>query len=307
VESSSTFYNIYASNSNDEDFSSGVFGGEFGATQVNIGVYGVAASPIGFGSYFEGYDPSATGTDLVLVGPTGSWADTGGKDGQALLATADNGTSIWAINNSSTYSTTNFQNLAPDPGSLVFETFGPSLHGCNIDIDGNHTCTGKIGNAVPVGNAGKQVALYGVAAAENWFEDAGSGQLTSGAAVIHLETVFAQTVNTGVDYHVFLTPNGDCKGLYVSQKTATSFEVHELGGGTSNIAFDWRIMAKRAGFETVRLEDKTPNPAAMQRLKRRPAGTHGPSPDDVRKAHMARMAELRNKAGANTTVNPAVR
>lgn len=74
---------------------------------------------------------------------------------------------------------------------------------------------------------------------------------------MNLEPVFGQTVNTEMDYHVFLTPNGDCKGLYVSQKTPTSFEVRELGGGTSSIAFDYRIMAKRKGYESVRLADKT--------------------------------------------------
>ncbi len=30
-----------------------------------------------------------------------------------------------------------------------------------------------------------------------------------------------------------------------------------MGGGTSNIAFDYRIMAKRKGYENVRLADKT--------------------------------------------------
>jgi hypothetical protein len=64
-------------------------------------------------------------------------------------------------------------------------------------------------------------------------------------------------VNTGVEYHVFLTANGDCKGLYVSQKSATSFEVRELGGGNSSIAFDYRIMAKRTGYEKNRMEDVT--------------------------------------------------
>jgi hypothetical protein len=64
-------------------------------------------------------------------------------------------------------------------------------------------------------------------------------------------------VNLGVEYHVFLTPNGDCKGLYVSQKSATSFEVHELGGGNSSVAFDYRIMAKRSGYENARLADVT--------------------------------------------------
>ena len=42
------------------------------------------------------------------------------------------------------------------------------------------------------------------------------------AAVINLEPEFAQTVNTEQNYHVYLTPNGDCKGLYISRKTPTS-------------------------------------------------------------------------------------
>jgi len=92
---------------------------------------------------------------------------------------------------------------------------------------------------------------------KNWSEDAGSGQLSDGVAVIQLEPVFAQTVNTGVGYHVFLTPNGDCKGLYVTNKTADSFEVRELGGGKANVSFDYRIMARRKGYEDIRLADKT--------------------------------------------------
>jgi len=134
-----------------------------------------------------------------------------------------------------------------------------------------------------------------VQAAENWFEDAGSGQLSNGSAVVRLDAIFAETVNTGVEYHVFLTPNGDCKGLYVNQKSATSFEVHELGGGTSNIAFDYRIMAKRRGFETARLEDRTAT-FAVHGPNRRPPGVRGPNPDDVRKAHQARVDEVRRVA-----------
>ena len=42
---------------------------------------------------------------------------------------------------------------------------------------------------------------------ENWFEDFGSGSLTNGAVTIKLDPTFAQTVNTGTEYHVFLTPN----------------------------------------------------------------------------------------------------
>ena len=43
----------------------------------------------------------------------------------------------------------------------------------------------------------------------------------------------------------------------MAQKSPTSFVVRELGGGAANIAFDYRIMAKRKGFEQIRLADKT--------------------------------------------------
>jgi hypothetical protein len=64
-------------------------------------------------------------------------------------------------------------------------------------------------------------------------------------------------VNAGSDYHVFLTPKGECRGLYISKESATGFEVHELGGGRSNVAFDYRVVALRRGYENVRLEDQT--------------------------------------------------
>jgi hypothetical protein len=100
-------------------------------------------------------------------------------------------------------------------------------------------------------------ALYAIESPQNWFEDFGSGKLSAGSATVRLESTFAQTVNTGVEYHVFLTPRGDSKGLYVTNETAGSFEVHEQGGGRSSIAFDYRIVAERKGFEKIRMEDRT--------------------------------------------------
>jgi len=113
------------------------------------------------------------------------------------------------------------------------------------------------------------VALYAIEGPENWFEDAGTGHLASGVAVVTLEPVFAQTINTSPDYHVFLTPRGDCKGLYVSNTGPSSFEVHELGGGTSSLDFDYRIMAKRKGYEDIRLADHTHDFDRMELMRRR--------------------------------------
>jgi hypothetical protein len=148
-------------------------------------------------------------------------------------------------------------NTAPSNDSGVAFYAGPPDGGCDIDTHGNFSCVGSKSAVVPIDGGSRKVALYAVEAPENWFEDYGLGQLSNGSARIDLEPTFAQTVNTDLDYHVFLTPNGDCKGLYVSQKSPTSFEVHELGSGTSNIAFDYRIIAKRKNYETIRLADYT--------------------------------------------------
>jgi len=96
-----------------------------------------------------------------------------------------------------------------------------------------------------------------VEAPENWFEDAGSGRLSNGMATVSLDLAFAETVNAAIEYHVFLTPQGECEGLYVAKKTPDGFEVRELHNGHSDVSFDYRIIAHRKGYEAVRLADVT--------------------------------------------------
>jgi hypothetical protein len=141
---------------------------------------------------------------------------------------------------------------------LLFDAIGGSVGGeCFIDVSGNLHCTGMITPVVAVKQGSRKAALYAMAAPENWFEDFGSGHLSNGSATVALDPDFAETVNTGVEYHVFLTPNGESKGLYVSQKSPSSFEVRESGGGSSSISFDYRIVAHRKGQESVRMADVT--------------------------------------------------
>jgi hypothetical protein len=108
---------------------------------------------------------------------------------------------------------------------------------------------------------------------QNWFEDFGSGQLSGGASTIALDPAFAETVDANSEYHVFLTPEGECRGLYVSHKTANGFEVDELGGGQSNVAFAYRIVALRRGYKNVRLEDETAMVAKMKDSVPKPPAT----------------------------------
>jgi hypothetical protein len=128
---------------------------------------------------------------------------------------------------------------------------------CTIDSNGHENCPRGFSTLAAVASGARRVALYAMESPQHWFEDFGAGRLENGTAAVALDPTFAQTVNGASDYHVFLTPEGDCRGLYVSRKTASGFEVRELGGGRSTVAFDYRIVALRRGFENVRLEDVT--------------------------------------------------
>ncbi len=127
---------------------------------------------------------------------------------------------------------------------------GPSF---GVYSNGNFGATGTKSAVVPLPD-NRVVLLYAMESPEVWFEDLGSATLKDGVAVITLDPTFALTVNTTVPYHVYVTPAGDCEGLYVTKKTPGSFEVRELRGGRSNTAFEYRVIGKRSGFEDRRLE-----------------------------------------------------
>ena len=234
----------------------GVEGNANAASGTTAGVYGISASSSGVGSFgAAGSSYSSVGAALKGT-PAGVWGDTGNLGTAGVLATAAGNEAVAAYNNATNVAAMFVENQTTNTSAIVFATFSGTGGFCDIFVNGNLTCSGSVGGHGALSD-GREVALYGVQAADNWMEDAGSGQLHNGATLVTLDAAYAQTVNTGVDYHVFLTPNGDCKGLYVAQKSPASFEVHEMGGGASNIAFDYRIMARRKGFENVRLADLT--------------------------------------------------
>jgi hypothetical protein len=95
--------------------------------------------------------------------------------------------------------------------------------------------------------------VYSMESPESWFEDFGSGQLTAGQATVSLEPGFAGIVHADA-YRVFLTARGDSEGLFVADQNSSGFTVREQRSGKSNIAFDYRVVAKRADIAGARLE-----------------------------------------------------
>jgi hypothetical protein len=244
-----------------------VFGAVAGGG-AKIGVYGSATGTTGSG--VEGQSPyngvlgeasGASNTSTLFGGSPGVWGDTGGRAESGfvgVVGTADDNSAGNFFNNSPQATLFVGNNSTANSTDLVLAAKGDNTGGlCTIDVSGNLTCNGTITGSIKVDGGTRNVALYAMQSPENWFEDAGSGQLSNGSARIELDPTFAQTVNAGVEYHVFLTPKGDSEGLYVSKETPQGFEVHEQRGGYSNIAFDYRIMAKRVGYEKVRLADLT--------------------------------------------------
>jgi hypothetical protein len=272
LASSGVTYGVNGVNNATNFFAAGVEGDSFATRGPTLGTVGTAASPTGTGVWGLGFARSNTGKGIGCC-PVGVWGDTGSNGGGAagLVGTADDGQGLYLENNSPSGHPTAFMKQDASGQFALFAGGGNNLNSCTIDTNGALFCPGGTSAVALVDSGQRQVALYGVQSPQNWFEDFGSGRLASGAASVTLEHTFAQTVNSSSEYHVFLTPEGDCRGLYVSKKTPSGFEVHELAGGQSNSAFSYRIVALRRGFESVRLEDMTKRLALAAVHLRKPA------------------------------------
>lgn len=159
----------------------------------------------------------------------GLWVEAGGTDTAVIIGARADGDFIRAFRSG---------------GDLRFRLLN----------DGGFIAMGPKSAVVETASFGKRL-LYAMESPQNWFEDFGKARLVKGQANVRLDPIFLETVNTMDDYHVFLTARGNCKGLYVANQTSTSFEVMELQHGKSDIAFDYRIVAKRKGYEQTRLTE----------------------------------------------------
>jgi hypothetical protein len=229
----------------------------------------ISASSTGTALYGETSGQSRPGHNY---GEAGVWGDTGGKADSGyygVLGTSLENSAGGFFNNTGTKNglpTLFVENDAPYSPltylGYLFEAYAPNSNipgagaGCIINVGGVEDCYNfESGYTIDAGE--RRVALSAVESTESWLEDAGEGTLSNGVAHIAIDPAFAQTVNAGAGYRVFLTPKGDCEGLYVTNETETGFDVRELRGGRSSIAFDYRITARRAGHETERLRDIT--------------------------------------------------
>ena len=151
-------------------------------------------------------------------------------------------------------------------------------------INGNLTVNGTLnghaastGASTPTASAlphadGSQRLTLSMQSPDQIVEDVGEGTLAAGRATVKLDPDFAGLLR-GVKYHVFLTPKGDCNGLYVTNESPGGFEVRELKAGTSSVGFSYRLLAKlprQAGARLERVAADAPSTATQSQADNAP-------------------------------------
>ena len=165
-------------------------------------------------------------------------------------------------------------------GNGSWSYVGLNYGGTYYKIAGNGVVSSMIKD-----NENKERVIYCPESPEITLQDSGSGQLVNGKATIEIDDIIAKniTVNKKHPLKVFIQLEGDCKGVYVNNKSNKSFTVNELQSGKSNVSFSWLIIANRADeiengvtiseYADVRLPlgpgMKAQHKAAQKEMKRR--------------------------------------
>jgi hypothetical protein len=281
--------------------------GSGGALEARNSGYGTAA-------FIYSYGQSSISQDQIKNYNAALWADSSGMNGMIGSSDGYNGGSFF--NNSSGYATVLAKNYSSGGTGLAVgvegKDFGEVIRAegsrgvCGINTSGDVSCTGELKALAATQGGARQVETYAVQSSESWLEDFGSGTLDHGRAVIQFDATFADAANTGVEYHVFLTPKGDAQTLYVTNEGPAGFEVRESAHGVDSIGFDYRIVAKRKGHETERLVDVTERFAQEKEVADNPpTRPAGPAPVMNHPMNQPRMHQASGTPWRTQATTPA--
>ncbi len=214
-----------------------------GASAVDAFDNGTTASGHGVSGYSNsGYALYAQSGAYGLVDfskGTAIFASAVGTSGQAFLAVANSSTAILRGSNSSL-----------DQDVVSIDNMGNEI------LAGTLTQSGQplIRTAT---SGGKTVAAYTARTSTPTLEDFAETRLVNGAADVVLDPSFAATIDTRAKYMVFLSPQGDNRGLYVTGISSHGFSIRESNGGHSTLTIDYRIVAKPFDTNAARLAPTT--------------------------------------------------
>jgi hypothetical protein len=252
-----------------------------GRSQTGCGVFGDSQTLCGVVGRSKARNPDTgavvgiaerEGTGVVGDSQVGTGVRAFSRDVDALFARSAKSRGVVGMTLSTT--SVGVHGVAPFPASgggsvsnagivgqarLGIGVFGIATHPAGtaaifsgpVSIIGNLTVTGTKSAAVAHPDGTRRLT-YALESPESWLEDFGRARLTDGRAAVDLDPDFAAITDTETA-HIFLTPEADCDGLYVSSRTARGFEVRELRGGASSLPFSYRVVGRRADLKAARL------------------------------------------------------
>ncbi len=228
----------------------------------------------GAGSGFDGIGVLGKGT-----GSGGTGIEGTGYVGVYGVANNE-GAAVAAYNTCTSVCGTGITSQVSSVYGMPLETFGccgSSAGDFSVDAAGDGVFEGFVqadgGFTMAIRGRAGQVRASVPLAPRATVEDTGTARMTAGVGVVHLQPDFASTLDMSQGYQVFLTPDGDTRGLYIAQKYENGFVVRENEHGRSSVYFDYRVVAHPAGSSAVRF----PTYNQTRRTLRPPAHVPPPS------------------------------
>jgi hypothetical protein len=231
----------------------GVFGQDNrsgSGADYNVGVAGSSS----FGTGVLGTANASPTINLIGELPIGIYAVSAPAPGgtQSVSLEAEGPSYVLEARNTAAHTffdaVTNANLIAASGGSGSFSVTNTG----NASVSGTLT-TSKGVYEKSRGASGTIMTSYGQRSTVPTLEDMGEAQLVNGRAAIAIDAKLTDAIDHRTNYLVFLTPQGENKGLYVTQKNANGFLVREQDGGRSTLAFDYRIVAKPFDQDGARL------------------------------------------------------
>lgn len=138
-------------------------------------------------------------------------------------------------------------------GYFEYSALAYAYVGANMPTDRKIEGAGSVSTTMVTSSRGR-VTLQCPETPEAWFEDVGIARLEKGRARVSIDPTFLEcvTIDEKHPYVVFVQPDSDIANTVVVKKEPGSFEIIELGGGTSSGEIFWRVMAKWKGQEDIR-------------------------------------------------------
>lgn len=232
----------------------GVLGNNTASSGTANGVRGISNSTSGHGVF--GNATASTGDARGVVGNSVSPAGLGVYGSNQCTSGSCNGVGVFGSNYESTGTGKGIygRNNANNGWAGYFD----SSDGHGVLVTSPSGSTGLIvyggSKSAAVKTSSGDRLLYNEESTEIWFTDYGSSTLKDGVALVAIDEIFAETANLDEPYHVFLQAYGDVT-IYVGERAPTYFEVFAKEDSSfTDIEFSYRIVAKRRGFESHRLE-----------------------------------------------------